>query len=104
MFKFPAADVKVKRIRVYLLLKNRNLRSSDILNNLRPSVILELPGGKCRTLIMDDWLKSPNEAYVKLEMTIRRFSGDKPEACYDASVKIWKRVKATVYAESRKSP
>jgi histidyl-tRNA synthetase len=51
---------------------------------------------------MNDWRKSPSDVYTKLERIVRHFSGDKPEACYEASKRIWKRVKTAVRAESRK--
>jgi hypothetical protein len=102
MAKHPASSVKIKQVNVVLVLKNKDLRRLDILDCLRPSVVIEGADGKCRTIVMTDWRQSPVNWFEEIKKAVKYFSGDARHAVHDAASQLWRKIKAAVYAESRR--
>jgi len=96
-----ASSVKIKKINVSLTLKGKDIRRAHILNCLRPSVTLE-GAGKRRTIVMPNWHQHSRNFYEEVEKAVKYFSGDSKTAIGCATGVLWKKIKAAVYAESRR--
>lgn len=99
--KHPASSISIQKINVVLVLKNRNLRSEDILSCLRPSVTLTCPDGRCRTIVMKDW-RTNQGWFSEVRDAVQFFSKDKAHEVHDAARILWQKIKRTVRAEAQR--
>jgi hypothetical protein len=102
MVKTLASEIRIKKIRVSLVLKGKDIRFHRILGCLRPSLELEGPDGRCRTLVMSEWNECPRKTFDTLVLVVKRLSGDKASSSYLAARAIWKKMKTAIYCKARR--